>query len=204
MSVWAISYVALWATVVMLVLMTIVLFRQLGLLHLRLGPGGALALDEGPSLHNDAPAFSATDMLGRFHAVGGAGQATTLVFVAPRCGACEELIPAVRAVHRSLRPHARLLVISRGDDIATADYRRSLKDVPVIAAPDLSTLYGISTTPFVIQVSEGGQVVAKGVVNTLEQLEGLLDSSHVELGPESSEAFDKSGIEALVTHPWVP
>jgi hypothetical protein len=52
---WATAFVALWLLVAALCVVVVALARQVGTLHLRLGPRGALEMDdEGPPL-GDAP-----------------------------------------------------------------------------------------------------------------------------------------------------
>ena len=48
---WALAFVVLWLLVVVVCIVVIALARQVGTLHLRLGPRGALEIDdEGPAL----------------------------------------------------------------------------------------------------------------------------------------------------------
>jgi len=171
MSMWVISYIALWLVVAALVFSDVVLFRQLGLLHLRFGPRGALALDEGPAIGASAPRFSAVDQFGTTHAIGGAGLSRLIVFVTPKCAVCDDLIPALRAVHASAQ---NVLVVSAADAASTRPFAEKLGRVPIVASSEAAETYNVASTPFSIYIDAGGTVRSKGLVNNLEQLEEVM------------------------------
>lgn len=185
MSLWLASYIVLWLLVLLVVLSVVVLFRQLGVLHLRFGPRGALSTEEGPELQAPAPVVDSVDTSGRTWRVGGTGQPTTLVFVSPQCSICEDLLPAIRAVHRSIPPDSQLMVVSTGNDEVSASHARRLKPVPVLADPSVAEVFRVVATPFAVHVDGSGLVVRKGVVNTREQLESVADEpGHAFVGVE--------------------
>src|SRR5919106_504124 len=79
---WAVSYVLLWLLVVMLCVIVVALARQIGTLHLRLGPRGALEIDsEGPALGEAPPPIDALAVSGENVTIGGPGAAQVLMFV---------------------------------------------------------------------------------------------------------------------------
>jgi len=47
----------------------------------------------------------------------------------------------------------------------------------VLHDPELERAYGVPGTPFVLVMDELGVVRAKGTVNNLEQVEGLVDTA---------------------------
>lgn len=175
MSLWLASYIVLWLLLLLVVLSVIVLFRQLGVLHLRFGPRGALSTEEGPELHVLAPVIDSVDTSGRARHLGGPGRPTTLVFVSPQCSICEDLLPAIRAVYRSIPRDSQLMVVSTGNDEISASYARRLKPVPVLADPSVAEVFQVAATPFAVHLDSGGLVARKGVVNTREQLESVAD-----------------------------
>jgi len=75
-----------------------------------------------------------------------------VVFASPGCRLCHELEPGLRALARD--GHALVPV---REDLAPADFAR----------------WGVPGTPFLVHVVDG-VVAAKGLVNTLEQAEGLV------------------------------
>lgn len=174
---WIASYVVLWALVVVLCIVVVALARQIGTLHLRLGPRGALELDdEGPPLGEAPPALDVNDVDGRAVTLGGPGQEQLLMFVTPTCLICNEVLPAVRAM--SSLGRFRPYVIT---DATTFDARDSLRpkvgDTPIVANPSVPKAYTVPGTPYVVVVDNRGIVQAKGTVNNLEQVEGLIDTA---------------------------
>jgi Methylamine utilisation protein MauE/Thioredoxin domain len=123
--------------------LVLALYRQVGVLTLRVGPGVALELaEEGPVLGKGAP---------ELHALTGTGPELA-VFFSPGCRLCRQLAPAVRALARDGLPVHVLY-----EDEEPVTFER----------------WSVPGTPFAVHVVDG-TVVAKGTVNTLEQLEQLL------------------------------
>jgi len=92
---WLVSYIALWLLVIALTLIVLGLVRQLGLIHLRLGPEqNVLTTKEGLELGSPAPDFRATDIVqGKEITLADLkGRQSVLVFVSPSCSPCLELM----------------------------------------------------------------------------------------------------------------
>jgi hypothetical protein len=150
---WAAAFVAQWVLVVALAAVVVALARQVGTLHLRLGPRGALEVDtEGPALGEAPPAMPALDEDGSRVLVGGPGSSRLVVFSSPSCPICREVVPGVSAAAAA----AGLVGM-------------------VLHDPDLERVYDVPGTPFVLVMDHEGVVRAKGTVNNLEQVEGLID-----------------------------
>lgn len=155
----------------------VALARQIGTLHLRLGPRGALELDtEGPPLGEAPPPIDALALSGESITIGGPGEAQLLLFVSPGCHVCEQVLPSLPAV--ASLGHFRPYVVT---DVDVFDTRSSL-DVETIAAPiipgrDVAMRYEVPGTPYAVMLDTSGVVRAKGTVNNLEQMEGLVDTA---------------------------
>src|ERR687891_135616 len=107
---WAASYVALWILVGLLCVVVVALARQIGTLHLRLGPRGALEMDdEGPALGEGRPPATSTDLDGNAVTIGGRGANQLLLFVSPGCMVCEQVMPSIGAVAEVARKQALVL-----------------------------------------------------------------------------------------------
>lgn len=185
---WVASYVVLWLLVATLAVVVVALARQIGTLHLRLGPRGALEIDdEGPALGDALPPHELGDIDDRPVTVGGPGRAQLLLFVSPGCHVCEQVLPSLHAIGRDLTP----LVLSDVDahETARAYAGRDLQ-ARVVPARDVVASYDIPGTPFVIVLDDAGIVRAKGTVNNLEQLEGLIDSARrrISTSPQEGQA----------------
>jgi methylamine dehydrogenase accessory protein MauD len=173
---WLASYLALWVVVVVLAVLVVALARQVGTLHLRLGPRGALELDdEGPPLGEAPQPEEVRDLRGRWVTVGGPGSAQFLLFVSPGCPVCREVLPGVGAAAGAAGMTPVVVADSDGPEVRAA-YGDGTP-APVVAAPELAGRYEIPGTPYAVALDELGVVRAKGTVNNLEQMEGLVDTA---------------------------
>ena len=174
---WTVSYVILWIIVVMLVILVVALARQIGTLHLRVGPRGALEIDdEGPQI-GDAPEHAALhDVTGAPVDIGGPGQAQLLLWVSPGCHVCEQVLPSVPVIAARGRLTPYVLTDVDEHESKRSYGARELK-APIVPARFLAQTYGVPGTPYVIVLDDLGIVRAKGTVNNLEQMEGLVDSA---------------------------
>lgn len=150
---WAAAFIAQWILVLVLATVVVALARQVGTLHLRLGPRGALEVDaEGPALGEAPPAMPGIDDDGDRVLVGGPGPTRVVLFSSPTCSICREVAPGIGAA-------------------ASAAGLTPM----VLHDPDLERVYDVPGTPFVLIMDRSGVVRAKGTVNNLEQVEGLID-----------------------------
>jgi hypothetical protein len=162
---WAVAFVVQWVLVVVLAIVVVALARQVGTLHLRLGPRGALEIDtEGPPLGEAPPPSPATAADGSRVMLGGPGPRRAVLFSSPTCGVCKEVAPALPAAAAAAR-------------FATL----------VLHDPGAESEWNVPGTPFVVVLDEIGVVRAKGTVNNLEQVEGLLDTATRRIGEETHE-----------------
>ncbi|MEX0832584.1 MAG: methylamine dehydrogenase accessory protein MauD [Actinomycetota bacterium] len=169
---WAVSYIVLWIMVVTLAVLVVALARQIGALHMRLGPRGALEIDtEGPPLGSEAPARTTLDREGHPVTVGGRGDPQLLLFVSPECPVCREVLPSVAVVARQGRL-TPFVVVDDPDPDGVGD-----TGAPVVPDPELARNFNVPGTPYAVFLDDRGTVRAKGTVNNLEQMEGLLETA---------------------------
>jgi methylamine dehydrogenase accessory protein MauD len=174
---WAASYIVLWALVVVLCVVVVALARQIGTLHLRLGPRGALEMDdEGPPLGEAPPPIDALAVTGESITIGGPGEAQMLLFVSPGCHVCDRVLPSVPAVASS--GHFRPYVVTDVDVFETTR-GFDVKNIGALVVPgqNVAATYGVPGTPYVVLLDPSGVVRGKGTVNNLEQVEGLIDTA---------------------------
>jgi methylamine dehydrogenase accessory protein MauD len=187
-----ISNVLLWIAVVVLAALVVALVRQIGVLHERVFPVGALVMPGGPKVGEAAPVVTATDLAGRALRVGGAdeaGRRTLLFFVSPTCPVCKTLLPVVRALAASAAAPTRLVLASDG---ARAEHeafvaRAGLGDVPYVLSSELGMAHQVGKLPFAVLIDEHGVLRAKGLVNTREHLESLFEAAR--LGVASMQEY---------------
>ena len=174
---WLVSYVILWVLVVALSVVVLALARQIGVLHLRLGPRGALEMDdEGPPLGEAPEPFDARTLDGSDVTVGGPGEPQLLFFVSPGCPICRQLLPSLAPAARAARM-TPVAIVDGEEPAATEAYAHADAGVPLVAAPELAEGYEVPGTPYAVVLDGIGVVRAKGTVNNLEQIEGLVDTA---------------------------
>ena len=170
---WLVSYLVLWIAVVVLGVLVVALAREVGALHLRLGPRGALEIDtEGPELGSAAPPLVGTSADGNPIRIGGEGGLRLYLFASPTCSVCDDVLPGMRPLVRGDVQGAVVTDSPVGD--LTGWGRLG---VPVVSAPEAFVAYSIPGTPHAVVLDERGTVVAKGTPNDPTQLEGLLETA---------------------------
>lgn len=190
---WTASYVVLWLLVVALTIVVVALARQIGTLHLRLGPRGALEIDdEGPALGDAPEPFDLATIDGRTVTVGGPGEAQLLMFVSPGCMVCEQVLPSIPVIARSGSMTPYVLTDVDGFETQRAFAGKQLA-AAIASAPEVSQSYAVPGTPYIIVLDRAGIVRAKGTVNNLEQMEGLIDTARRRLAAGAAHTTPGEG-----------
>lgn len=173
-----ISVILLWAAVLALGLMLWALSRQVGVLFERVAPMGALVTDAGPAVGAPSPVLALTGLQSEHVAIGGPqAQSTLLFFLAPTCPVCKKLIPILKALAQDEGRGLRVVLASDGD----ADHLQFIRDqglthLPYVLSTELGMSYRVSRLPYAVLMDRQGTVTAKGLVNSREQLDSLLNA----------------------------
>jgi methylamine dehydrogenase accessory protein MauD len=180
----AISVVVLWIVVLSLLAVVFALTRQLGVLHERIAPVGALMLNRGLTVGEPAPAVDVVDLDGASIRLGAArpdGKSTLLLFVSPTCPVCKSLLPIVKSSGKHERDWLDIILASDGNLEEHREYVRSngLGNVPYILSAPLGMTYQVSRLPFAALVDEAGILRARGLVNSREHLESLFEAKRL-------------------------
>lgn len=194
MSALAVSNVVLWALVLALAAVVLALTRQLGVLHQRIAPAGALMLNRGLTVGDPAPVLELAALDGRELKIGAAredGRSTLLLFVSPTCPVCKTLLPAVRSSRRDERSWMDVILASDGDTAEQREFVRTqgLEEIPYVVSAALGLAYQVSRLPFAALVDERGMLRARGLVNSREHLESLFEAKR--LGVASLQEYFK-------------
>jgi len=181
MSALAVSNVVLWVLVLALSAVVLALTRQLGVLHQRIAPAGALMLNRGLTVGEPAPVLELAALDGRELRVGLArddGRSTLLLFVSPSCPVCKSLLPAVKSSRRDERSWMDVILASDGDSAAQREFVRTqgLEGIPYVVSAALGLAYQVSRLPFAALLDERGVLRARGLVNSREHLESLFEA----------------------------
>jgi methylamine dehydrogenase accessory protein MauD len=198
-----VSNFLLWLAVVGLGVLVVVLVRQIGLLHERLAPVGALAAQQGPQVGDPAPELLLDDLSGKPVALGGRTESTErtlLFFLSPTCPVCDTLLPTLLRVVQAEAPGLRLVLASDGDAEEHRAFRREKKlmDVPYVLSTELGIRFAVAKLPTAILIDELGVVRARGMVNTREHLESLFNAE--EMGVTSIQDYLQREAELPVTN----
>jgi methylamine dehydrogenase accessory protein MauD len=197
MTALAISNIVLWVIVLALLAVVLALTRQIGVLHERIAPAGALMLNRGLAVGEQAPALDVQDLDGRDLRIGAPrddGMSTLVLFVSPSCPVCQSLLPALKSSGRAERSWLQIVLASDGEAEAHRAYVRSheLEGFPYVISAPLGMTYQVSRLPFAALLDETGRLRARGLVNSREHLESLFEAKR--LGVASlQEYFSKRG-----------
>jgi methylamine dehydrogenase accessory protein MauD len=174
-----VSHYLLWGLVVVLAVLVAALARQIGVLHERVSPAGALLGREGPRPGEPAPVVEALDAAGarlRIGAPDPEGMSTLLLFVAPACPICKVVLP----IARSLRSSERLRLVVASDSSAAEHEafvrQQRLERETVVLSQALGLAWQVPRVPYAALIDAQGLVRARGLVNTREHLESLLEA----------------------------
>jgi methylamine dehydrogenase accessory protein MauD len=180
----AISNAVLWVLVLALAAVVLALVRQLGVLHERIAPAGALMLNRGLTVGEPGPVLEVADLEGRTHQVGvarGDGRSTLLLFVSPSCPVCKTLLPAIKSSRKDERGWMDVILASDGDTTEQREFVRSqgLDGIPYVVSAALGLAYQVSRLPFAALLDEQGILRARGLVNSREHLESLFEAKRL-------------------------
>jgi methylamine dehydrogenase accessory protein MauD len=161
------------------------LARQVGILHERVAPMGAMASDQGFAVGEMSPHLSVTTLAGDRLVLGGAsphGRSRLLLFVSPTCPVCKKLLPIARSFAHAER--LDILLIGDGDDAEQRSmiHEFGLEGLPYINSPQVGMTFHVGKLPYAVLLDPAGVIRAKGLVNNREHLESLLIAEETGFG----------------------
>lgn len=191
-----VSHVLLWVLVVILAVVVLALARQIGVLHERIAPAGALTLSGGLKAGEQVPDLE----LGSLHhgsialrSYAARRQGVLLFFLSPTCPVCKSLLGVVRRIAVE-QPWLTLVLASDGgsESRELGAHQRYVQDhglgsVPYVLSRELGVTFGVAKLPYAALIDEHGVLIAQGLVNTREHLESLFEARR--LGVASINAF---------------
>lgn len=176
-----VSNALLWVLVIGLAVVVLALARQIGVLHERIAPAGALSLSGGLKAGETVPPLALQtlahgnltldEFAQRQHGV-------LLFFLSPTCPVCKSLLPVVQRIARE-EPWLELLLASDGGEQREhQNYvsEHGLDHLPYVLSQELGLTFQVSKLPYAVLVDEAGILVAQGLVNSREHVESLLEA----------------------------
>lgn len=184
MSPLLVSHIVLWALVLALALVVFALARQIGVLHDRIAPTGALMLAKGLAVGEPAPIVAVNDLDGRARQVGAPradGKSTLVMFVSPTCPVCKTLLPVLKSTARTEQAWLDIVLASDGDLASHNEFRQKqgIAQLPYVLSSPLGIAYQINRLPYAVLLDERGAVLARGLINSREHLESLFEAKRL-------------------------
>ena len=193
------TLVLLWIVVICLSVAVLALARQVGVLHERVAPAGALISGSGPGVGEQSPRLEVHALAGNAIVVGGTlaiGKALLMLFVSQTCPICKKLIPIALDFARS----ERLEVLFVGD-ADLAEQKKLISQFGIaenrfVNGPEIGMTYRIDKLPYAVLLDDLGVIAAKGLVNSREHFESLIIAketgfasiqSYLKAQPETSQ-----------------
>jgi methylamine dehydrogenase accessory protein MauD len=172
-----ISLCLLWCVVIVLAVTVLALARQVGVLHERVAPAGALLSGAGPGVGEPSPRLEVHALAGNAVTVGGslaAGRALLMLFVSHTCPICKKLIPVAQDFTKTER--LEVLYVGDGD---LQEQNRLIAQFGIdsqrfVNGPEIGLAYRVDKLPYAVLLDDEGMISAKGLVNSREHLESLI------------------------------
>lgn len=176
-----VSNIVLWVVVCVLALIVVALTRQIGLLHERIAPVGALAVERGPSVGDQVLDLMVESLAGQRIEIAAAGKKTLLFFLSPTCPVCATLLPTLQRMVRAQSEETRLLYASDGPRAEHEAFckTKGLPQSDYVLSRELGMHFEVSKLPYAVLIDAAGTIRAKGLVNTREHVESLFEAERM-------------------------
>jgi methylamine dehydrogenase accessory protein MauD len=174
------SQILLWIAVAVLAVLVAALARQVGVLHERIAPAGALTLHRKVNVGDKAPEMALATLDGKQITIGGKRnrRGQLIFFLSPDCPICKTLLPVVRSASAAERGWLDVVLASDSDPTA---HRRlamaeGLAGFDYVLSEELGRSLGVSKLPYAVLIDEEGTIASLGLVNNREHLESLFEA----------------------------
>ncbi len=177
-----VSNIILWLLVVGLALVVFALTRQIGVLHERVAPAGALTLSGGVKAGETPPPLELTTLDGggiKLDSFAARGRGVLVFFLSPTCPLCRSLLPVVTRIAKEERKWLDLVFASDGGTRAEHEAyvaERQIQGFVYVISQELGIAFQVGKLPYAALLDEHGVLVAKGLVNSREHLESLFEA----------------------------
>lgn len=176
-----ISNITLWFLVVGLGVVVMALARQIGVLHERIAPAGALMVRSGPKVGDASPVIAVNDMQGKPISLGSARddkKSTLVFFLSPTCPVCKTLLPVLKSSDKSENDWLEIILASDGDLAEQQGFieKFALEQFTYVLSEPLGISFEVSKLPFAVLLDAEGIIRSKGLINSREHLESLFEA----------------------------
>ena len=173
------SNVLLWLAFVGVAVVMLGLLRQVGLLHERSSPMGAMITDHGPDIGDAAPQFVLPDNAGAPVKIGGPSsekRGSLLMFTAPTCPVCDKLFPMIKSIAKAEKLSVVMISDGAPDEHERFLAKHELGEIRYVVSAEVGMAFQVGKIPYGVLLDADGVIRAKGLTNTREHLESLLEA----------------------------
>ncbi len=173
------SNILLWLAFLGVTVVLLGLMRQVGLLHERSSPMGAMITDHGPDIGDKAPEFELPDYFGRPLNIGGAaadGRSTLIMFTAPTCPVCDKLFPIIKSIAKAEKLSVVMISDGAQDEHKRFLDNHELGQIRYVVSAEAGMAFQVGKIPYGVLIDPQGIIRSKGLTNTREHLESLLEA----------------------------
>ncbi|MBI1200370.1 MAG: redoxin domain-containing protein [Phenylobacterium sp.] len=178
MNLLLVSVILLWAIVLGLLVVVAALARQIGVLHERIAPVGALATGRGPDVGESVPPLTGRLLDGGTFELAEPLQAGArlrmLLFVSAACPVCKKLIPLAKDFARSEQVQVVFVGDAEPEEQHAFVKRHGLSGFAFINGPEVGMTFRVERLPYAVLIDGRGVIASKGLVNSREHLESLV------------------------------
>ena len=174
------SQILLWVGLAVLAVLVAALARQVGVLHERIAPAGALTLHQNLKAGDAAPEMKLETLAGGSVAIGGTrpGRSQLLFFLSPDCPLCKSMLPVLKSAAGAEKGWLDIVLASDGEG---PEHRRmimaeGLDGFDYVLSEALGRTLGVSKLPYAVLIAEDGKIASLGLVNNREHLESLFEA----------------------------
>jgi methylamine dehydrogenase accessory protein MauD len=155
------------------------LARQVGVLHERVAPAGALSMNQRLVAGDSAPVVATETLAGKPIEIGvssSEGRSMLVFFLSPTCPVCKTLLPMLKSIAHRESDWCDIVLASDGQGHESFIAEHALESFAYVVSPDLGMLYGVGKLPYAALVDENGRIAAFGLVNSREHIESLFEA----------------------------
>lgn len=175
-----VSQILSWIVIVALGLLCAALARQVGVLHERIAPAGALAMNQKVNIGEQVPDVPVTTLDGQSFLFGKnkEGKSDLVFFLSPDCPVCKTLLPAVKSFEQNEQSWLNVTYASDGQNAnhTSLASKYDLNPSRYVVSEQLGRTFGVSKLPYAVLISEDGKIASLGLINSREHLESLVEA----------------------------
>jgi methylamine dehydrogenase accessory protein MauD len=179
-----------WLAIAGLAFCVLALARQVGVLHERIAPVGALSMSKGPAVGEHVPRLTARTLEGREVTLGAprpSGRRLLLLFVSAHCPICKVILPIAKRFAREELLDLLLIGDAPLEEQRALIEKFELQGIDFVNSPQIGMTFQVGKLPYAVLIGKDATLIAQGLVNNREHLESLVHAE--EIGMPSIQTY---------------